>query len=124
MVPLRTCRFRVALLDGLEDALGCEHAALHRRVRPLDLGHVHEPGAAAGEAAAGERQLGDALEAALVQGAGAVSAKDEYIEISAELLFKGCENVAGGEHEQEPNSHPSPVLYRVTMRHAMVICDG
>ena len=68
---------RVALLDGLEDALRCEHATLHGRVRPLDLGHVHEPCAAAGEAAAGERQLRDALEAALVQGAGAVSEKDE-----------------------------------------------
>ena len=67
-----TCSLRVAPLYGLEDALGGEHAALHGGVRPLDLGHVHEAGAAAGEAAAGKRQLRDALVSALVQRAGTV----------------------------------------------------
>ena len=71
--PVRTCGLRVAPLYGLEYALGGEHAALHGGVRPLDLGHVHEAGAAAGEAAAWERQLGYALEPALVQRAGAVT---------------------------------------------------
>ena len=65
-------------MNGLNDSLGGQHAALLGGVGALDLGHVHEPGAAAGEEAARERQLRDALEAALVQGAGAVSAKDEY----------------------------------------------
>ena len=71
-LAIPTCGLRVAPLYGLEYALCGEHAALHGGVRPLDLGHVHEAGAAAGEAAAGERQLRDALEPALVQRAGAV----------------------------------------------------
>ena len=38
-------------VDGLEGGLGGQHAGLHGGVRPLDLGHVHETGAAADQGA-------------------------------------------------------------------------
>ena len=66
-VSLLTERLRISLLDGVVHALGGDHGALHGVVRALDLGHVHEAGAAADQAAAGERQPRQALQAALVQ---------------------------------------------------------
>mmetsp|Transcript_22712 Transcript_22712/g.64678 ORF Transcript_22712/g.64678 Transcript_22712/m.64678 type:complete len:635 (-) Transcript_22712:55-1959(-) len=59
-------------LHRAEGALGRQHARLHRSVRPLDLRHVEEAGGAAHKSAAREGELGDALEAALVQRARAV----------------------------------------------------
>ena len=52
--PLLALGFRIFVLNSLEDGLRCQHPAPHGVVSPLDLGHVHESGSAANEAAAGE----------------------------------------------------------------------
>ena len=70
-----THSLRVSFLDGLKDALGGQHAALHGSVRPLDLGHVHEARAAARQAAAGKGQLGYALKSTFIQCPGAIPEK-------------------------------------------------
>ena len=59
-------------LQRRERRLGRDHAGLHRRVRALDLGHVEEARGVADQRTAGEDQLRDRLEAALVQRARAV----------------------------------------------------
>ena len=56
-----------ALRKRVHGGLGGDHAALHRVVRALDLGHVEEARRAADQRATGEVQLGDRLVAALVQ---------------------------------------------------------
>ena len=58
---------RISALDRFENCFRGDHAGLHRRVRSLDLGNVHEAGCAADQTTAGKRQLGDALKATLVQ---------------------------------------------------------
>ena len=60
-------------LDGVPHRLCRHHAGFHRRVRPLDLRHVHEAGAAADKAAAREGQLRKGLETSLVQRTSSVS---------------------------------------------------
>ena len=59
-------------MNGLYDGLGGQHAALLGGVGPLDLGHVHEPGAAANQAASRKCEFGNTLEAAFVQGPGSI----------------------------------------------------
>ncbi len=54
------------------DALGRQHAALHRGVAALDPRDIDEARGAADERAAGEGQLGDRLPAALVDDAAAI----------------------------------------------------
>ena len=54
--------------DGGIAGFGRHYARAHGRVRPLDLGHVEETGRVSDESSAGKGQLGDGLEATLVQG--------------------------------------------------------
>src|SRR5690606_9200884 len=61
-----------AVLQGFESRLGGQHACLHRIVAALDARQVHEAGRAADQRAAGEGQLRNRLQAALVDGTGAV----------------------------------------------------
>mmetsp|Transcript_46268 Transcript_46268/g.144739 ORF Transcript_46268/g.144739 Transcript_46268/m.144739 type:complete len:512 (-) Transcript_46268:298-1833(-) len=61
-----------ALRERLEGGLGEEHARLEREVRALDLDGVERAGAAAGEGAAREGELGQRVQAALVEHARAV----------------------------------------------------
>jgi hypothetical protein len=62
-----------------------EHPGLHRRVRPLDLRHVHEAGRAADQRAAGKGQCRDRLQAALVQRARAIADAPPALEMLANL---------------------------------------
>mmetsp|Transcript_58296 Transcript_58296/g.126615 ORF Transcript_58296/g.126615 Transcript_58296/m.126615 type:complete len:365 (-) Transcript_58296:687-1781(-) len=59
-------------LQRVEGRLRREHAALHRRVRPFDLGHVEEARAAADERAAAEAERRHRLQPALVESTRAV----------------------------------------------------
>ena len=54
----------VAGPDGIEGRLGRQHAGLDGIMAALDLGHVHEPGAAPDQGAAGKDQTGDGFQPA------------------------------------------------------------
>mmetsp|Transcript_440 Transcript_440/g.1505 ORF Transcript_440/g.1505 Transcript_440/m.1505 type:complete len:249 (-) Transcript_440:802-1548(-) len=62
----------LASLQGGCDDIGRNDAALNGSVCPLDLGHVQKSGRAAQQCTSWERQLGNALQAALVQAARSV----------------------------------------------------
>merc|ERR1719209_1394896 len=85
-------------LDGVPNCLCRHHTGFHRRVRPLDLRHIHETGAAADKAAAREGQLRKRLETSLVKRTSSVSNpfpafKDRrHARVSLELL-EGFEGV-------------------------------
>ena len=63
---------RGVVAQRVEHRLRGRHARLHRGVRAFDLGHVEEARAAADEHAAGEGELRDGLEPALVERARSV----------------------------------------------------
>lgn len=72
------CLFQVGFLfgnllsDDLEGFFCGDDARLHRSVGALDLGDVEKAGAAADQGTARECELGDGLQAALVESSGAV----------------------------------------------------
>ena len=73
-----------------------QHPALHRIMRPLDLGDVHEPRRAPDERPAGEVEPRDALQPALVEHARGVGeplggAREEAPEVRVvfEFLWRG-----------------------------------
>ena len=97
----------------------------------LDLGDVHEPGAAAGEAAAGEGQLGDALEAALVQRAGAVTYPRPPLEGGRDgrvrlVLLEGLEGVQVGVVVVQPDdeAHRHQVVVRQVVQERAAVLRG
>ena len=69
----------------VEHGLGADHAALHRGMIALDLRHVEEAGGIADQAAAGEGQLRDRLEAALAQRPRAVGNTPPALKVLADI---------------------------------------
>ena len=57
----QTCHTWLVVCDGIENALGSQHATLHGVMRSLDLGHVHQAGTAADQSTAGKDHLGQRL---------------------------------------------------------------
>ena len=96
---------RGAILAGQcgHHRLGRHHAALHRGVGALDLGHVEEARRIADQRAAGEDQLGDGLEATLIQRpraiGNALAAFEEFAHLGMGLealkLIEGAEPGVG-----------------------------
>ena len=72
---LTSCLWR-SFLDGFKNAFGSEHSGLHGGVGALDVGHVHESGSTAGQAAARKCQLWNALVASFIQGSCSVAARN------------------------------------------------
>lgn len=85
--------------EGGVGGLGGEHAGAHGRVGAFDLGHVQEAGGVADEGAAGEGAFGDGLEAAFVEGAGAVGDAFAAFEHGGveRVMFHLLELAVGGE---------------------------
>ena len=85
--------------EGRVGGLGGQHAGAHGRVGAFDFGDVQEAGGVADEGAAGEGALGDGLEAAFVEGAGAVGEAFATVEDGRveRVVFHFLEFAVGGE---------------------------
>ena len=75
VLQLTSCLWR-SILDGFKNAFGCKHSRLHCCMRALDVGHVHETGSTAGQAAARKCQLWNALVASFIQSSCSVTARN------------------------------------------------
>lgn len=85
--------------EGVPCGFGGEHAASHGGVGAFDFGHVEEAGGVAYKGASRKRALGDGLEAAFVESAGAVgdafaALNDGFVE---GVVLKFLELTVGGE---------------------------
>ena len=74
-----------ARLNGFKRRFGGQHPRLHRRMRPLDFRHIERSRFATDQSAAREDQLGQTLEAALVESTSAVSDPPAALEGAADF---------------------------------------